>query len=209
MLWKWSILLKAYAIIAQATNLHVHGSTSTWMRSGLNEFTSPTNLHASWSDKRSAFLLQMCFQIGCTTSTLAPTRSRRTDRAVSSSYVLMIFPTHPSTSHEPYMDIMRIYFSYMWWVYMWRTLEGPLWLRHAHACSYAYAARRSNREFEWALVSCQALVQGTQNFLQVQFPQNDNVRPKRWNFKSIASVSLNLRESCGCLFLFQCYNVSC
>ena len=43
----------------------------------------------------------MCFQIGCTTSTLAPTRSRRSYLRVLSSYVLMVF-LHLPQSYEPY-----------------------------------------------------------------------------------------------------------
>ena len=72
-----------------------------------------------------------------------------------------------SESYESYMSSTIAYESYEFYVSrtyvnrisyeflfhtcdgcVWRTLEGPLWLRHAHACSYAYAARRSNREFE-------------------------------------------------------------
>ena len=60
---------------------------------------------------------------------------------------------------------------------------GPLWLHHAHAGSHDYAARRSRREFEGPLASCQSLVQGTENPLQVQFPQDDNVQHQRWKFR--------------------------
>ena len=78
---------------------------------------------------------------------------------------------------------------------IWRTLEGPLWLHHAHAGSHDYADGRSTRECECALVSCQALVQGTQHSLQVQFPQDDNVQPQRWKFEFLESGIPNLPES--------------
>lgn len=101
---KWSISALADAIFALATEgQQFHGSTSPCFRSGLRNFTSPTNSHAISSEKESAFLLQVCFQIGCTTSTLAPTRSRRSYLRFSSPYVLMI--SHTSLSLTSVMSI--------------------------------------------------------------------------------------------------------
>lgn len=189
---KWSISALADAIIALATEgQQFHGSTSPCFRSGLRNFTSPTNSHAISSEKESAFLLQVCFQIGCTTSTLAPTRSRRSYLRFSSPYVLMI--SHTSLSLTSLMSITNFFFFCDECI--WRTLEGPLWLHHAHAGSHDYADGRSTRECECALVSCQALVQGTQHSLQVQFPQDDNVQPQRWKFEFLESGIPNLSES--------------
>lgn len=188
---KWSISALADAIFALATEgQQFHGSTSPCFRSGLRNFTSPTNYHAISSEKESAFLLQVCFQIGCTTSTLAPTRSRRSYLRFSSPYVLMI--SHTSLSLTSVMSITIFFFCDEC---IWRTLEGPLWLHHAHAGSHDYADGRSTRECECALVSCQALVQGTQHFLQVQFPQDDNVQPQRLKFEFLKSGIPNLPES--------------
>ena len=187
---KWSISALADAIFALATEgQQFHGSTSPCFRSGLRNFTSPTNYHAISSEKESAFLLQVCFQIGCTTSTLAPTRSRRSYLRFSSPYVLMI--SHTSLSLTSVMSIT----IFLLWKCIWRTLEGPLWLHHAHAGSHDYADGRSTRECECTLVSCQALVQGTQHFLQVQFPQDDNVQPQRLKFEFLKSGIPNLPES--------------
>jgi len=55
----------------------------------------------------------MFFQIGCTTSTLAPTRSRRSYLRVLSSYVLMVSP-HLPQSYEPYEYYEFLF--HLWWV---------------------------------------------------------------------------------------------
>ena len=113
---KWSISALADAIFALATEgQQFHGSTSPCFRSGLRNFTSPTNSHAISSEKESAFLLQVCFQIGCTTSTLAPTRSRRSYLRFSSPYMFLYDLPHIPQSHEPY----EYYdFFLLWWMYM-------------------------------------------------------------------------------------------
>lgn len=115
------------------------------------------------------------------------------EEVILDSQVLMFLwsPTHPSVSRALWV----LWFFFFCDECIWRTLEGPLWLHHAHAGSHDYADGRSTRECECALVSCQALVQGTQHFLQVQFPQDDNVQPQRLKFEFLKSGIPNLPES--------------
>ena len=139
----WSISTLADAITALATRRTLHGSTSLWTRSGSRIATNPTSWHASWCDKRLVFRLQMFSQTGCTTNTLAPTRSnefhlRAYKAHINAAQILKSYMMESSESYDNdvwslislslrcIMIIMNILL--IWWACgePWKVLYGSI-----------------------------------------------------------------------------------